>query len=292
MSSLGDHAHLAVKTIWAATDFSATAQRAVEYAAALSRHFSSRLELLNILDPSLVTDAVEGLQSNALDVLREQGKQALIEQSNRLADLPVRARMVENFAPADAILREADLADADLIVLGTTAKKGLVKLALGSIAEEVLRKASCPVWTVGPKCTPLKQKTIALKSIVYATDFSPRAARAALYAFMMAQSFGAKLYLCHVLPEADSITGAHQEKEAFLAELKRMIPPSAYAWCEPECIVEHGRPAHVLLHLAQHLHADLIVLGARQSSFWLTYVETGLTSNLLADVHCPVLTVC
>ncbi len=38
--------------------------------------------------------------------------------------------------------------------------------------------------------------------------------------------------------------------------------------------------------------ADLIVLGARKSSFWLEYVETGVTPAILAAAKCPVLTIC
>ena len=40
--------------------------------------------------------------------------------------------------------------DIDLIVIGTGGRKGLEKLLLGSVAEEVFRNAECPVLTVGP----------------------------------------------------------------------------------------------------------------------------------------------
>lgn len=40
---------------------------------------------------------------------------------------------------------------ADLIVVGTTGKKGLARLALGSVAEKVVRHAGCPVLVARPK---------------------------------------------------------------------------------------------------------------------------------------------
>ncbi len=50
--------------------------------------------------------------------------------------------------PAAAILREAEAIGAELIVVGTRGRTGLARLALGSVAEEVVRKASCSVLSV------------------------------------------------------------------------------------------------------------------------------------------------
>jgi nucleotide-binding universal stress UspA family protein len=56
--------------------------------------------------------------------------------------------------------------------------------------------------------------------------------------------------------------------------------------------VKHGDVSEAILSLAVRVKADLIVLGARHSSFWLTHVARGLTSELLAQATCPVMTVC
>jgi len=50
--------------------------------------------------------------------------------------------------PAEQILRLAGDLNCDLIVLGTHGRSGLPRLVLGSVAEEVVRKACCPVLTV------------------------------------------------------------------------------------------------------------------------------------------------
>jgi len=78
----------------------------------------------------------------------------------------------------------------------------------------------------------------------------------------------------------------------FKAGLQKMIPESTYEWCTPETVVEHGNASKAILELAERVGADLIVLGARQASFWLTHVEHGLTPDLLAEATCPVMTVC
>jgi nucleotide-binding universal stress UspA family protein len=50
--------------------------------------------------------------------------------------------------PVTVILDLAKELNADMIVLGTHGKRGLERLLLGSVAEQVLRKAPCPVLTV------------------------------------------------------------------------------------------------------------------------------------------------
>ena len=48
------------------------------------------------------------------------------------------------------ILRYAKEVDADLIVMGTHGRSGLVQMLIGSVAEKIVRKAPCPVLTVRP----------------------------------------------------------------------------------------------------------------------------------------------
>jgi nucleotide-binding universal stress UspA family protein len=50
--------------------------------------------------------------------------------------------------PAAEIIRAAQETGAELIVMGTHGRTGLQRLLMGSVAEQVLRKASCPVLTV------------------------------------------------------------------------------------------------------------------------------------------------
>jgi nucleotide-binding universal stress UspA family protein len=54
-------------------------------------------------------------------------------------------------APQRAILQTAANIDADTIVMGTHGRRGLARWAMGSIAEAVVRTATCPVWVVREK---------------------------------------------------------------------------------------------------------------------------------------------
>jgi nucleotide-binding universal stress UspA family protein len=50
--------------------------------------------------------------------------------------------------PRDAILKAAEDTHADLIVIGTHGRRGLSRMVLGSVAEDVMRRAQCPVLAV------------------------------------------------------------------------------------------------------------------------------------------------
>jgi len=176
-------------------------------------------------------------------------------------------------------------------VLGTTSKHGLKKLALGSTAEEVIRTAYCPVLTVGPHVQRPAGDAVSFQRIVYATDFSAQAAKGADLALALGHSEGAKVYLCHVLADK-TVSRDGAEDARYVSFLKALVPESSHCWCDPECVVEHGKAAEAILARAARVKADLIVLGARKASFWVEFVRTGLTPALLATATCPVLTVC
>jgi len=68
------------------------------------------------------------------------------------SQVKVEHRLVEGFA-AEAILQAAEESKADMIVMGTHGRTGFNRLLMGSVAEEVLRKAACPVLTVKAPAT-------------------------------------------------------------------------------------------------------------------------------------------
>jgi nucleotide-binding universal stress UspA family protein len=287
MPMLEKRAEIAFDRILLATDFSPAADVAAAYAVALARRFSSTLELTNVIDLSATVPSVDVLIRPALDAVRRLGEERLQRMADGITEVKVIKKIIEGFLPAPLVLGAALESTSELIVMGTSSKHGLKKLALGSTAEEIIRRAVCPVLTVGPHVTRPADVPLAFQSIIYATDLSPQAAKAAPYAFSFAEDSGASLYLCHVIGDKDAST-----LEESSASLRNLIPEHAYDWCNLKCLTEKGDAAEAILKLAKRVNADLIVLGARRSSFWLTYIDTGLTPALLAAARCPVLTVC
>lgn len=285
---------VSLKNILFATDFSSASDRAASYAKALALNFRSSVEIVHVFDPSVVTTYVEAILGVPVKDRHRVVSDSLENLKNDFAaaGIEVQTSLPESHKPHNAVLKLAKEHDTDLIVAGTHSKWGLERLVIGSTAEEVIRHAACPVLTVGPHARQPADGPLVFRTIVYATDFSVEASKAAVYALSFAQDSGAHLYFCYVAG-AEATPEERKSLDAqFKANLKRMIPEQSYEWCTPETVVEHGGAAEGILELAERVHADLIVLGARNASFWLTHIEHGLTPDLLAEATCPVMTVC
>lgn len=284
---------LSIEEVLLATDFSVASEKAGAYAKALVRRFGSNLEIAHVFDPSVVTSYEEAIVPMTATDRKQIADENLQCFARNLAldEIPTRLVSTEDHDVSSALLELATDQHADLIVTGTESKTGLSRLILGSTAEQLLRRASCPVLAVGPKAREPKAGALMFKTILYATDFSPEAMKAATYAFTFAQESGATLLCCCVVEEGDERSSTTASAAEVGERLKRLIPKDAHEWCNPEVFVEYGNAANEILQLAEEHDVDLIVLGARRASFWLNRVHGGLTPQLLAEAKCPVLTI-
>src|ERR1017187_6129492 len=253
---------VSVKNILLASDFSSASDKAAAYAKALALNFRSSVEIAHVFDPSVVTSYMEAVLGLPVKERQHISNEALerLQREFTAAGIEAHTSLPEGHRPHVALLKLALEHDTDLIV--------------------------------GPQAQQPANGPLVFQKIIYATDFSAEAAKAAVFALSFAQDSGAHLYYCFVARSQDTPAERTAQDAAFQATLRKMIPESSYEWCSPETVVEHGNAAKSILDLADRVHADLIVLGARNASFWLTHVEHGLTPDLLAEAKCPVMTVC
>jgi nucleotide-binding universal stress UspA family protein len=135
------------RTILHPTDFSPGSAAAFAYACDLARDYDARLIVLHAFGP-VVPMGDEGIVvSNNVDDLRVCARNQL--DAIRPPNPTVRLEpVVRDGASTQAILDAAREFKADLIVMGTHGRTGLRRVVLGSVTEEVLREAPCPVLTV------------------------------------------------------------------------------------------------------------------------------------------------
>lgn len=148
---------LKIHAILHPTDFSEQSESAFRLACALARDHKAKLLLLHVIEPPPIA-AAEGVMVFPLEE-DSQAKERL--EAIRPADpmLRVQHLSVEGHA-AEEIVRVAQAQKCDCIVLGTHGRTGLSRLLMGSVAEEVIRKAPCPVVTVKNPVT-LEESTLA-----------------------------------------------------------------------------------------------------------------------------------
>jgi nucleotide-binding universal stress UspA family protein len=136
-----------VRAILVAADFSACSEEAFVLASALARDYKARLMVLHVATPPpLVTPGELERELERADGYRAELEGRLRQiYSGRLDEVEYR---VQDGDPAVEILAASREAPCDLIVMGTHGRTGLGRLLLGSVAEQVVRKAACPVLTV------------------------------------------------------------------------------------------------------------------------------------------------
>lgn len=282
---------IALKTILFATDFEASASRALPFAVALAKRYGAKLYGVHVIPPEAYALASP---ESVHRISAETGDFAGYHLNQLLG--PLRSYGLS----CDALLGEGNVAEvieefvqergADLLIVGTSSRMGLGKMFLGSVAEELIRESPCPVLAVGPHVTTLASEGI--HSIVCPTDFSDASARATQFAISLADEYRAHLTLVHVLhgTSKDSLHMAVQVSEKRMLETIPAEPELPY---RPEIVVETGPIADRILNLATDLSAEIIVMGAHGVGAFAEMASHfgSIAHKVVSLSSCPVLTV-
>jgi len=145
----------AITRVLVPIDFSPSARAALEYATFVAARHGASLDVLHVWEPPgyVGPDALAllpvaagqpGWEQTRAEVTREVDR-FLAKAGDRPKHLSVR---IEAGEPGDTILSVARDGGADLIVMGTHGRTGLSRLLIGSVAEAVLRRSTCPVLTI------------------------------------------------------------------------------------------------------------------------------------------------
>jgi nucleotide-binding universal stress UspA family protein len=199
-----------------------------------------------------------------------------------------------------AILSYAASTRADLLALGTHGRSGFQRLVLGSIAEKVLRRASCPVLIVPPHASDaVPRQPVSIQHILCPIDFSPGSTRALEYAVALAQETRARLMLLYVVelpvdvlepPNPALINYRATCFEQARAQMTKAVRAATAQGVSAANLVVEGRAYRQILQAAAEQHADLIVMGV-QGRGALDMLFLGSTTNhVVRAAACPVLT--
>jgi nucleotide-binding universal stress UspA family protein len=153
---------LPIKTILHPTDFSASAESAFPVACSLARDYGARLVLLHVIAPPPLGNfgGMPVIPPPPPEMLRKDWEANLRRLHPADSAIPVEHQLRDGDA-ATEIIRAAESIPCELIVMGTHGRGALGRLLMGSVAEQVVRKAPCPVLTVK---TPAGETTAAAKA--------------------------------------------------------------------------------------------------------------------------------
>ena len=280
------------------TDFSEPAGRALNLAGSLAHREGARLLVLHVANT--LTDAVNVLLD---DPSPDRQRQRLEQLQLEVPSVPFESRLAFGGAAAE-ILKTAQETGCDLIVMGTRGRKGLGRLLMGSVAEQVVRNAPCPVVTVNsPSREPAAQAEVSsgtaapIRTVLHPTDFSAPCAEAFRVACELAGDQTARLTVVHVAvpPPIGPITQPvppplPEDPRGRLEELLRLAHALAPG-LQADYRVEKGDAAPRIVGAAQETRCDLIVMGTHGRTGLGRVLMGSVAEQVLRTAPCPVVTV-
>jgi nucleotide-binding universal stress UspA family protein len=293
----------AVKRILLATDLSPASVPAAEFVQRLAPAVQGEVLLFHAV-PWIPVPMEGAFEPQTYDRLLRESRDEAVGALDRLGAtikapaVPVAVRVVDG-PPGSRIVEAAADWKADVVVVGTHGRTGLNRVLVGSVAEQVLQLAPCPVITVRP-LPRVWAPGRPLARLVYPTDFSPPARRAWPWARAVAEASGAEIDLVHVMMEP--VPDRHVDP-AFVARAAEAIRRDAQkavdqflAGCgfpRERITVEltTGVEADQIARRAEARQADLIVMGTHGRTGVLRLALGSVTRRLLHAAPCAVLTV-
>ena len=298
-----------IRRILCPIDFSDYSRRALDHAIAIARWYESTVTVLHVFSTAPVAAVGPGPVVLEPIVLTAVDREQLLADTKAFAQtesapgITIEA-VVREGNTAGEILEQADSLKAELLVIGTHGRSGFERLLLGSVAEKVLRKASCPVMTVpGRLPDAVPAGPILYKRILCPVDFSESSLHALKYAISMAQEADGQLAVLHVVahefeyePDIAYDTGMRfgdflkQREEVLRRRLQETIG-GAPEFCSVESLITRGKPWREVLRVAAERQSDLIVMGVqgRGAADLLFFGST--TQHVVREASCPVLTI-
>lgn len=293
---------LHIENILFPTDFSPRAEDAFSHAAHLAHQHSARIHVFNVVTPE------ESDQTNPMDYLPlEQSEGALVLAAEDV-ELPGAAqpemnveiiyRKMEGIAPAKAIVDYVNEHDIDLVVMGTHGRQGLDRLLSGSVSEEVVRQAVCPVFTVLGRDEP--QPGPEIRNVLAPVDFSEHARLGLAHARELTQAYAASLDVIHIVEEAvfpsvygiDPITPYMPDvRKRATDALERLVSEIVEDTVPTRLHVVTGYAARDIIDFAEENGTDLIAMATHGRTGLERFLIGSVTEKVIRSASCPVFTV-
>ncbi len=276
-----------------ATDGSACAERARPHAFDLADRFDAALHVIHV-------EEREAELSEVVDLCEEDVLANLhaLESTAPVAEPRIRECRVAHPSAAGGILSYAAEHDTDLIVLGTHGRRGVRRLVLGSVAEEVVRRAPRPVLTVGRGAS--SSASLNGGRLLVPIDFSEHQESLLAHARELARAYDMTLILFHAvtiegLPDVYGLSRPSPDTDALTDRTRVAVEEQADLLRDRGATVEvevrNGRPAENILEADDDLDVSLLAIATHGRSGIDRMLMGSVAETVLRRASCPVVTV-
>ena len=273
-----------LKTIVVATDLGDRSGAALEYARKLASAYGARIVLAHGIDP-MDYAAVESVPGRVKSTLPEQARAVLEQMAADLLRAGIHSHSeVRQGEVTQMLLDVARQYEAGLIVIGTEGRRGAGPVVVGSVAEQLVRKAPCAVMAVAADWNVGQFRPAPGGPVLLAMERNEAMKAAAAAAMSLAETFQRTLLVLHARTAA--------EASSFLNPSATRLEDfgiRASGRCPVRCIVKDGKPADVIAEAIEQYHPGVLVVGAKRTS--QTPGPHGTAFTLLARSRVPVICV-
>ena len=283
-----------------ATDFSVASQAACRTAIDTCLALRASLVILHVFRPveAAVHEAGEqkqeaGAQEAEKKALQDKCRATLEELRNQAVEAGVECEAILGAGnPTATILATIAARKIDLTIMGTSALHGLERIVFDSTTEAVLRKAPCPVLTVGPHASHSEKALQSVGPVLFATDFHFTTIHAIRFAASFSQLTASPLHCLHVMPRTLESCIQCQVVPAIMSEaLQQLANESGVVGETPICATTYGSEVScAVVDYARQHNAKLIVLGVRKASLEASETHLHIAYRIITEAPCPVLT--
>ncbi len=271
-----------VKTIICPTNFSPGADNAATYAAALSDELKSRLILIHLFErPVMYTEQPFAAIQLSDEQVRMSCEKKMSEMKSKLktehAKLDIEYEITEGVS-FEHLVEVMDREKADLVILGASHAAKWERLFMGSLADDVIGKAHCPVLII-----PENVKFKGIKKILFSTDLQEDNINAAAAIAPFAKHFNSEIIFLyvnnkHVMHTDEAVLSMTYKIKSHIQYSKI----SGYTGNDPN--IEEG----INYFLKKH-PADLLVMFTHQRHFPASLFHSGITMRMSHQTKIPLL---
>jgi nucleotide-binding universal stress UspA family protein len=277
-----------MKKILVPTDFSKTAQLALQVAANIARKAEAKIIILHVIEqPGSQSFSISGEISSSMDWDEKLFTKRLIEKSKaqlgkEVAELEAQGIKVKQelklgnaYHGISTMIAEHDV---DLVVMGTSGKSKLEEMIIGSNTEKVIRHAHCPVLTVHGK-----PQSGDFKNIVYATSMANDENEFSKLIKTTQEMFDSTVHIVRINTPNNFQPDTASEK--VMQEFVKKIKLENYTLN----IFNHNSEEEGIIHFAESIDADLIAMSTHGRKGFAHVLVGSIAEGVANHASRPVL---
>jgi nucleotide-binding universal stress UspA family protein len=296
---------LSIDDLLVARDYSPVSDRAVRYALDMAARTGATLHVLYaevLHEAPTPNNNDERSPAEDLATFRKELKEVGAVSAEALDAVTVKEETRRDVSAGPAILSYAAEADVDLIALGTHGRRGPSRILLGSVAEEVVRRADRPVLTVqGEDEDRPAPSPETVERILAPLDFSDYSREALRAAKEWAALYDATIDALHVITETlhpayyvggvESIYDMHPDIEETVTDrLETFVAETDGPEVEIRPHVRVGNAAPDIVKFADEEAIDLVTMSTHGRTGLDRFLLGSVAEKIVRHVRCPVIT--